>query len=106
MTRQVIPTPDPLPTGAPNAGGAVTIRYTARSGDFDWFVLVPSGQAVAPQFTCIKRNAHGTVTVEWTGGGTLQAATAITGPWQDVTGATSPYTLTPTAPATFGRIRQ
>ncbi|HOW68264.1 MAG TPA: PA14 domain-containing protein [Candidatus Paceibacterota bacterium] len=46
----------------------------------------------------------GKITVEWTGGGTLQAAPTVLGPWQDVPGATSPYTFTPTDALLFGRI--
>jgi hypothetical protein len=48
---------------------------------------------------------QGSLTIEWTGGGTLQAAPAVTGPWQDVPGAASPYTFNPTAAALFGRIK-
>jgi hypothetical protein len=66
------------------------------------------GRIVAPKFTTMTRNADGSVTVTWKGGGTLQAATAVTGPWEDVVGATSPYTFSPaiTGPALFGRIKQ
>ncbi|HOW64711.1 MAG TPA: PA14 domain-containing protein [Candidatus Paceibacterota bacterium] len=60
----------------------------------------------APEFTSITRGADGKITVTWEGGGTLQAAEAITGPWQDVPGATSPYTLTPTSNILFGRIKK
>lgn len=60
----------------------------------------------APKFSKISRAADGKITVEWTGGGTLEAAAAITGPWQAVPGATSPYTFTPSATQLFGRIRQ
>ena len=61
-----------------------------------------------PNFTKITRNANGSITVEWTGGGTLQATASLNPPvvWQDVTGATSPYTFSPTAPMLFGRIKQ
>ncbi len=59
-----------------------------------------------PQFTRVVRNANGTITVEWTGGGTLEAATSVSGPWNPVPNATSPYTFTPTEPALFGRIRK
>ncbi|MBK9140451.1 MAG: hypothetical protein IPM17_17110 [Verrucomicrobia bacterium] len=86
-----------------------TFRFTMDSGDFDWFVLVPVGpyeEGGQPQFTSIRQNANGTITIEWTGGGTLQAAPAVTGPWQDVPGATSPFTFTPDQPAQFGRIRK
>ncbi|MBL9136391.1 MAG: hypothetical protein JNK85_11010 [Verrucomicrobiales bacterium] len=59
-----------------------------------------------PNFSSIKANANGSITITWTGGGTLQAAPAVTGPWQDVAGATSPYTFTPTAQMLFGRLKQ
>jgi hypothetical protein len=61
-----------------------------------------------PEITSIRVNANGSITVEWTGGGALEAAAAVTGPWQEVTGATSPYTFTPQAGQTmlFGRIRR
>jgi hypothetical protein len=91
-----------------NLRGANTFRFTMDSGDFDWFVLVPVGpyEEGAPQFTSIRQNANGTITVEWTGGGTLQAAPTVNGPWQDVAGATSPFTFTPDQPALFGRLRK
>jgi len=66
----------------------------------------PVGGGEAPKFTSIKRNANGTITVEWSGGGTLQAAPTVTGPWLDVTGATSPYVVTPDQPQTFARLRK
>jgi hypothetical protein len=58
------------------------------------------------KITKIAKNADGTVTMEWTGGGTLQAAAAVTGPWADVTSAKSPYTFKPDQAATFGRIKK
>lgn len=60
----------------------------------------------APEFTKIQRNADGSITVEWTGGGALEAAPAVTGPWTLVPNATSPYILTPDQPAIFGRIKK
>jgi len=60
----------------------------------------------APKFTSITRGADGKITVTWDGGGTLQAAPTILGPWQDVPGSTSPYVLTPDASITFGRIKK
>ena len=59
----------------------------------------------APKFTKIS-TAGGKITIEWSGGGTLQAAPTLNGPWQDVTGAASPYTLSPDGTMLFGRIRQ
>jgi hypothetical protein len=63
-------------------------------------------EAGQPEITAIRRNADGTLTVEWTGGGTLQAAPTVLGPWQDVTGATSPYTFAPSEAMLFGRIKR
>lgn len=88
-------------------GGKNTIRWNYNSGDADYLVFVPaSGGGTQPKFTSIVKNADGTITVTWEGGGTLQAGATVLGPWQDVTGATSPYTLTPTAQMLFGRLKQ
>lgn len=61
---------------------------------------------VRPEIT-ITKNSDGTITLSWTGGGALEAATSILGPWQEVT-STTPYTFTPEAgvPAMFGRIKK
>ncbi len=64
----------------------------------------PNKPTAPPQFTRIQKNANGSVTIEWTGGGTLQSAPAVTGAWQNVT-ASSPYTVTPTQ-NTYWRLRQ
>ncbi len=86
--------------------GTKTLRFNDRNGDFDYLLFAPAVNGEVPQFTSIKKNADGSITVEWTGGGTLQAAPAVTGPWQDVTGATSPYTLQPTEAMLYDRIKQ
>lgn len=94
-------------SGAPKVlalGGEHTFRFTMDSGDFDYFLLVPT--AAGEIRASIARNANGTLTISWTGGGALQAAPAVTGPWSDVAGAASPYTVTPTGTAQFYRIRQ
>lgn len=85
--------------------GAKTVRFNLGSGDFDYLLFVPSS-APPPQagFTAIRRNANGSITVEWTGG-TLESAPSVTGPWTVVANASSPYTVTPTGTALFARIR-
>lgn len=88
-------------------GGVQTVRFNLGSGDIDYLLFVNATAPVdRPEFTSVVRNANGSITVSWTGGGTLQAAPAVNGPWADVPGATSPYTLQPTADMLFGRIRQ
>lgn len=59
----------------------------------------------AAKFTKFSKNADGTLTIEWTGGGTLEASPSVTGPWQAVAGATSPYTFKPSTAILFGRIK-
>jgi hypothetical protein len=50
--------------------------------------------------------ASGTFTLTWSGGGTLQAAPVVTGPYTNLPGASSPYTITPlTGPSRFYRVR-
>ena len=61
--------------------------------------------AAGAKFTKFTKNANGTLTIEWTGGGTLQASSSVTGPWQDVPGAASPYTFPLSGAALFGRVR-
>jgi len=60
------------------------------------------GGADTPTLSVVN-NGDGTVTVTYTG--TLQAAPAVNGPWEDVAGATSPLTIAADAPATFARSR-
>jgi hypothetical protein len=61
-----------------------------------------------PTFTKIGRNDDGTITLVWTGGGTLQQTTSLTPPiqWSDVPGAASPYSMNRTGTAQFFRVRR
>ena len=43
---------------------------------------------------------------EWSGGGTLETATSVTGPWTEVAGASSPHTAPTTGAGAFFRVRQ
>jgi len=67
----------------------------------------PAAQEI--KFTKITVNANGTITVEWTGGGTLEATPSLDPGkvnWQPVPGATSPFTFAPTEKMLFGRIKK
>jgi len=48
----------------------------------------------------------GQLRLEWVGGGTLQTATDVAGPWNDVPGAVSPYLDPTTNSAQFFRVKQ
>ncbi|MBX3746649.1 MAG: hypothetical protein KF833_15175 [Verrucomicrobiae bacterium] len=86
-------------------GGVQTVRFNLGSGDIDYLLFVTaSAQVEPPRISRIARNADGSVTVEWTGGGTLQAAPAVTGPWTNVPEASSPHTVTAASGMSFLRI--
>jgi len=89
-------------------GANTTIRQRINKGDGDNDYLLfykKAGSVAPPSITGITRNANGSITITWTGGGVLQASADFVN-WQDIAGATSPYTFTPAAnaPFLFGRI--
>ncbi len=87
--------------------GTKTVRFNLGSGDFDYLVFVPSSATPQIKISSIKKNSNGSITLEWTGGGTLQTSTSLVGgQWADVNGAASPYTFTPTQKVLFARVRQ
>jgi hypothetical protein len=72
--------------------GTNTLRYTGRSGEFDYLVIVPATRPTIPptdqpRITSITRNGN-QVTVTWIGGGVLEIANQL-GPnaaWTPVQG--------------------
>ncbi len=48
----------------------------------------------------------GKAVVSWDTGSTLQSADAVTGPWTDETGATSPFQITPAGSGKFYRLKK
>lgn len=81
--------------------GLNTLRYTveANGGDINYLMLAPLIPVNPP--LSIARSGNN-VTVTWSGG-RLQSAPAITGPWTDETGATSPLQLNNTSGMRFYR---
>jgi hypothetical protein len=70
-----------------------------RLAGASWYGGCPTGP-VTLTFTRVG----GALRLTWPTG-TLQSATSVTGPFVDVAGAVSPYTVTPTSPAKFYRVR-
>ncbi len=85
----------------PGTPAATAIRVNTASGPKALAKWESNGD-----FISIRRNADGTVTLEWTGGGTLQTAPSVLGPWSDVAGAAPPYTAWPTGAMLFARTRR
>jgi hypothetical protein len=76
--------------------------YNSALTDAEIAALAAAAGGEGPTLSIVN-NGDGTVTVTYTG--TLQAAPAVNGPWEDVEGATSPLTVSADAPATFARTR-
>jgi hypothetical protein len=77
----------------PGYDNIVTLRGINHSteGGGNWmgldYVKVDAPGTAAPQITAVTM-ANGKITVTWTGGGTLQTATDVAGPWTLITTAT------------------
>jgi uncharacterized protein (DUF736 family) len=71
------------------------INHSAEGGG-QWmgidYVLISQFGAEPPKFKTTLFSA-GKVTIDWTGTGTLESATAVTGPWTPVTNPTQPYVV-------------
>ncbi|HEY4417697.1 MAG TPA: Ig-like domain-containing protein [Verrucomicrobiae bacterium] len=85
-----------------------TIRLRAGNGsafaEYTNVVLTatsPFAAPTAPGLLTITANQ-----LSWTGGGTLQSAPAVTGPWTDFGNSNNPQTLSTTNSAQFFRLRQ
>jgi len=52
------------------------------------------------------RQTQGMIEMTWTGSGTLQSAEQVTGPWQDLPDAKSPYSVAPSESHRFYRTKQ
>ncbi len=64
-----------------------------------------TAQAVVTPTLGIGRAPDGSISITYSGGA-LESAPALTGPWNPVTGATSPFVVAPTADSLLYRVRQ
>jgi len=99
----------PLPGFTPFEAGR--FGWGARTGglnDNHWMDDVKIAMNTQPDVgtTLAIRQSGTNVVVEWTGGGTLQTATALPGAWADIPGAASGYTTPASDAVRFFRVRQ
>ncbi len=91
------------------AGTTLRLRINVGDGDNDFLLFYPAEPVVVgPEITSVVLNPNGSITIKWTGGGQLEAAPTLNGPYTPVPDATGgEYTWTPGATDTqlFGRIR-
>lgn len=77
----------------PGYDNVVTLRGINHSaeGGGQWmgldYVLIGAPVTDVPKITAVAM-ANGKITATWTGGGTLQTATSVMGPWTTITTAT------------------
>lgn len=67
-------------------------------------IKIVTGTGAAPAELDIARNQDGSVTITWAGGGMLQAAPTVTGPWDDQEGVNSPATIQTSGQMQFFRV--
>jgi hypothetical protein len=66
--------------------------------------IAVSAAVVQPTIT-ITRTSPTSVQLTWAGGGVLQSASSVTGPYSDIAGANSPYVTTIGSGSVFFRVR-
>lgn len=117
----------PVNASANKSGGETTVRYSPAGGfgtgteanasltfthdgntrTIKWSFTINSADTgvEAGQFTGISLQSGGNVVIEWSGSGTLQSTDSITGPWVDVSGASSPRIVSTTETRKFYRLK-
>lgn len=80
----------------------LAVTFTSWGGSSGGFSYQRSTPAAVVKL--VATASGGDITLSWTGGGTLQSADQVTGPWTNLAGATSPYQTAATAPARFYRV--
>jgi len=110
-----------LLTGTPGATGSscfngsmdeARIESSVRSPAWVWAswatvadnAFATYGTIVSPVVTLRCQAVGGQLVLTWTAG-TLQSASTVTGPYTDITGASSPYTVGPSSPQQYFRVR-
>jgi hypothetical protein len=91
------------------ANTTLRLRINLGDGDNDYMLLYPVGATTpTPTITGVVQNPNGSITITWTGGGQLEAATSLNGTYAAVPGATGgTFTWTPGAADSilFARVR-
>jgi hypothetical protein len=82
------------------------INPDGGSGVFPAQILSTGEIVPAPALFLLAQPGAGKLVLQWPSGATLQSATNLSGPWQDVSSATSPYTNFLAGPRQFFRLRQ
>ena len=100
-----------------NSAADVTSKLNAFSFDITRLRIAPGTQLTvtanyiapqvageAPTLDSITQTANG-LSITWTGNASLQTASAVTGPWQDLQTDPNSYEIVPSDPAAFFRLQ-
>jgi hypothetical protein len=68
--------------------------------------LYPNGPVSGPLGSKAMQLSGGNASVSWSGPGSLESAPSISGPWNTISGAASPYSVTPSGSQMYYRLRQ
>jgi hypothetical protein len=109
--------------GSPAGGGAHQIYFGANAGGLSSpqlaqvqfhnpggiagtypATILPTGEIVPARFLA-SRQSGASLVFSWAPGMVLQASANVAGPYEDIAGATSPYTVSFTGPRRFFRLR-
>jgi hypothetical protein len=100
-------------SGTPTETGSfeITVEVTDSESRVAWQALTLTvNSAQPPEFTSVSLIPGDPlrIRVEWTGGGVLQVAPTVNGPWEDQVGVTSPLEVPvdPAQPGVFVRIKR
>jgi hypothetical protein len=85
-------------------GTRALVNDTANGGRRSYQEGTVPNRPIENVVVTIRRDASGSVVLEWTSG-TLQAADTVTGSYQDVAGAQSPWPVTPSGAQKFFRVK-
>ncbi|MCL5097724.1 MAG: hypothetical protein M1608_09390 [Candidatus Omnitrophica bacterium] len=85
------------------AGAGADLAPTGDNTALDAVIYEGAMPSVLQLSIALQANA---VVLSWTGTATLQSADSLLGPWNNITDATSPYTVTPSGPGKFYRLKQ
>jgi hypothetical protein len=83
--------------------GVQTVRVNVSEGDFDYLLFVPAAAPV--KITGITRTGND-VTITWSGGGVLESATSLSGPWTTTNDGDGSYSEAAAATQKYFRVRK
>ncbi|MCS7090885.1 MAG: GEVED domain-containing protein [Limisphaera sp.] len=92
------------PSGSVFPPGTTTVTNVATSLAGNTAMCTFKVTVVCERKLHVQRGPEG-LTLSWAPGGVLEQASSLAGPWQTVAGASSPYTVRPTAQRLFFRVR-